>query len=77
MERILDLQGIIIEGSFKRELENTFPELIGFFRQRKTYDEYYPPNNIKVKIDLFKLNHLTEFCGYKVIIYYDTIIIED
>ena len=77
MERVLDLQGMIIEGSFKRELENLFPELIGLFEQRKSYDEYYSPYNIRVKIDLFKLNYLTDNCGYKVIIYYNTIIIED
>ena len=76
MKRLLDLGSTIIEGSVKRELENLFPELDNKFQQRKSYDEYYYLNEIEIELDLLKLENITKNLGYKVTIYYDTIIIK-
>lgn len=77
IKRILYLGGIIIDGSFKRDLERIFPETLGLFEQRKSYDEYYCPTNIEVEFDMLKINDITSQYHYKVIINYEDIYIGD
>jgi hypothetical protein len=74
MRRVLKFNSGIISGEFVREIIDKFPITEDSFLQRKQYDEYYY-NLTEVELTIELINKLTDL-GFKVIIDYESIIIE-
>jgi hypothetical protein len=58
MKRMIIINDIL-SGFDKRLLEGLLPELIGSFRQRKEFDEYYF-DEIQIDLSLEKLDKLSQ-----------------
>ncbi len=73
MERILNLEQVIITGDTLRDIVEVFPEIESSFRQRKTYDEYYF-DGAKVTLTIEKVANLNQL-GFKVSIGWEEVVL--